>query len=142
VILLDTNVVSELMAPRELASQRVLRWVESVQRDQLATTSVNLAESLYGAQKLDDGRRKELLLQSIEQVYLSLFAGRILPFNKDAAREFARLVAESRRAGRTILEFDAQIAAIARASQLPLATRDGDFADCGVTVINPWEHAA
>jgi toxin FitB len=141
-ILLDTNVVSELMAPPNLADRRVLGWIEATPRESFATTSVNFAESLYGAHKLDEGARKRLLLQSIEQVYRALFADRLFGFGKDAAREYARLAASRRRAGRPMLEHDAQIAAIAVANRLPIATRDADFADCGVTVINPWNHAA
>jgi toxin FitB len=139
-ILLDTNVVSELMVPPELADKRVLGWVEATPRDSFATTSVNFAESLYGVHKLDEGARKRLLLKTIEQVYRALFADRFFGFNRDAAREYARLAASRRRTGRPMMEHDAQIAAIAIANRLSIATRDADFADCGVTVINPWDY--
>jgi toxin FitB len=43
------------------------------------------------------------------------------------------------RAGLPIDGFDAQIAAICRANEAQLATRNvKDFADTGVTVIDPW----
>ena len=69
-----------------------------------------------------------------------LFAGRILPFDSLAAREFARVVADRRRLGRPIDNLDAQIAAIARVHNMSLATRDiRDFADAGVPIIDPWQ---
>ena len=60
------------------------------------------------------------------------FAGRVLPFDEATAAR--------RREGRPIEAFDAQIAATARVAGAGLATRDtGDFAGCGLTVINPCE---
>ena len=41
--------------------------------------------------------------------------------------------------GRPILEADCQIAAIARASDAAVATRNGaDFEHCGIALIDPW----
>ena len=41
--------------------------------------------------------------------------------------------------GHPITPFDAQIAAICRSHDAPLATRNtADFIDTGVEVINPW----
>lgn len=67
------------------------------------------------------------------------FAGRILPFGSDAARAYARIAADRRRAGRPISHFDAQIAAIARCAGATIATRNvTDYEGCGVKIINPW----
>jgi predicted nucleic acid-binding protein len=67
------------------------------------------------------------------------FAGRVLPFDMDAARSFSSLAANRPRRGRPMAEFDAQIAAIALVHGATLATRNvGDFKDCGVRVVNPW----
>jgi predicted nucleic acid-binding protein len=64
----------------------------------------------------------------------------VLPFNLASARQFAEIVASRRRTGRPIHEMDAEIAAIALSNRATLATRDvGDFADCQVNVVNPWE---
>jgi len=49
------------------------------------------------------------------------------------------LAAARQRMGRRILDFDAQIAAIARAHNATLATRNTkDFEHCGIRVIHPW----
>jgi predicted nucleic acid-binding protein len=67
------------------------------------------------------------------------FAGRILPFDSDAALVYARIAAERRRSGRPISQFDAQIAAIARSGGAKLATRNvSDFDGCGLVVVDPW----
>jgi toxin FitB len=70
---------------------------------------------------------------------LGLLPQRVLPFDETAAVEFADIVAERRRLGLPMGTMDAQIAAIARARGMAVATRDArDFADTGVAIINPW----
>ena len=67
------------------------------------------------------------------------FAGRILPFDEAAAREFSKIASRRRRSGRPISEFDAQIAAITSVHNAVLATRNtADFEGCGIRVVNPW----
>jgi len=67
------------------------------------------------------------------------FAGRVLPFDSDAARFFAKIAAARRVSGRPLTQFGAQIAAIARVHHAVVATRNGaDFENCGVPVLNPW----
>ena len=140
-IILDTNVISALMTPAP-ADRRLLAWLDEMPRQRLATTAVNYAESLYGVEKLDRGQRKKALYVALHRIYSAVFNGRIVPFDSQAAQEFSLLVNERKQAGQPLLEFDAQIAAIARARKMAIATRDSDFADCGVTVINPWNHPA
>jgi predicted nucleic acid-binding protein len=70
------------------------------------------------------------------------FAGRILPFDMEAACAFAGIAADGRASGRPIAQFDAQIAAIARSHGAAVATRNSqDFADCGIQVLNPGSAA-
>jgi len=67
------------------------------------------------------------------------FAGRVLPFDSAAARACAAIAASPRSLGRPILEADCQIAAIARASDAAVATRNArEFAQCGIVVIDSW----
>jgi toxin FitB len=88
---------------------------------------------------LPDGKRKRDL-EAVSRRVMALFAGRILPFDSIAAREFALIVADRRRAGRPIEDFDAQIAAITRSRGMILATRDArDFAGTGVQLVDPWK---
>ncbi len=68
-----------------------------------------------------------------------LFAGRILPFDSDAAVSFGSIAASHRAMGRPISQGDAQIAAVDHSRGAALATRNvGDFEDCGIKVLNPW----
>ena len=94
----------------------------------------------YGAEILPLGRRRTEILDEIERTLRHDFAGRILPFDSDAARAYALINASRRAAGKRIDMADCQIAAIARARGVPVATRDvDDFSGCGIEVINPWE---
>jgi predicted nucleic acid-binding protein len=138
VIILDTNILSELMRSRPDAS--VFAWVASQPRAALYTTSVNKAEILYGIAALPDGRRRGALAAAAEAMFADDFAGRVLPFDEEAAAHYAEIVAARRRDGRPIEAFDAQIAATARAAGAGLATRDvAGFAGCGLTLVDPWE---
>ena len=137
-ILLDTNVLSELMKPE--ASATVLMWMSVQASHQLFTSAITLSEIMYGLEIMPEGKRRVTRLQLADEIFGIDFAGRVLPFDADAARAFAVIVAGRRRAGRPIEMPDAQIAAIARANRMAVATRNvADFADCGVDLINPWE---
>jgi len=119
---------------------KVFAWVGARRRAELFTTSVNKAEILYGIAALPEGRRRAELATAAEAMFLEDFAGRVLPFDEQAAVHYAEIVASRRRAGRPIEAFDAQIAAAARAAGADLATRDVEgFARCGLIVVNPWE---
>ncbi len=87
------------------------------------------------------GQRRDLLLVEIEGMLREDFAGRILPFDSDAALAYAVVAGARRAAGHPIDHADCQIAAIARSRQAGIATRDLDgFEGCGIEVINPWSN--
>lgn len=139
-IVLDTNVVSELMKP--LPSAIVLQWVASRDGMSLYTTSVTQAEILHGVLSLPTGRRRKAIEAAAEAMFKEDFAGRVLAFDSEAARPYAEVVGERRRRGRPISQFDAQIAAIARAAGATLATHNlKDFEHCGIGVVDPWAEA-
>jgi hypothetical protein len=84
---------------------------------------------------LPEGRRRAALAVAAEAMFNDDFAGRVLPFDEEAAVHYAETVAARRREGRPIEAFDAQIAAATPVAGAALATRDvGDFAGCGVTL--------
>ena len=137
-ILLDTNVLSELMSTNP--SPAVLGWM-SKQRfaDILYISAVTLGEILYGIELLPAGKRREGLLHEAEAMFQEDFATRILPFDDAAARFFAKIAAARRLRGRPISDPDAQIASVARVHRATLATRNAaDFEGCGVALVNPW----
>ena len=136
-IVLDTNVISELMRPEPHPS--VLRWAAGQPRDLLYTTRINQAEILFGIAALPEGRRRSSLASAAESMFAEDFAGRILPFGAAATERFPRIVLARRRAGTPIEGFNALIAAVASAAGADVATRDiGGFSGCGVALIDPW----
>jgi hypothetical protein len=138
VIVLDTNIVSELMKPAP--AERVVSWLAAQPATSLYTTSITQAEILHGIMLLPSGRRRSAVEAAAEAMFKEDFGGRILSFGSDAAPLYARIAAERRRAGRPISHFDAQIAAIARSAGADIATRNvTDYDACGVNVINPWD---
>lgn len=135
-IVLDTNVVSELMQPAR--SVDVAAWVATQDTSAMRMTSITIAEVRYGVERLPRGRRKELLAAAATRV-LSAWADGVLDFDTAAADEYASLCVARERAGRRISAFDAQIAAICRAHSATLATRNvKDFRDTGIDVVDPW----
>jgi predicted nucleic acid-binding protein len=137
VIVVDTNVLSELTKPTP--SPDVLNWFDEQLTPDLFTTAITLAEIQMGIHRLPKGRRRDVLQRGADTTFNQTFAGRILPFDSDAARVFCEIVSERRRLGRPIEIMDAQIAAIALSRSAAVATRDADdFAHCGVRIVNPW----
>ena len=136
-IVLDTNVISELM--RATPAAVVVRWVNARQATSLYVTSITQAEILHGIQLLPRGKRRDAIAAAAAEVFDQDFAGRVLPFGSDAAVAYAGIAVARRRAGRPISGFDAQIAAIASTHGADLATRNvADFDGCGLDVIDPW----
>lgn len=137
-IILDTNVASEL--GKSNPSFNVLFWIARQLDTDLYTTAVNVAEMLYGTERLPDSRRRNELAASDDRVVNEILNGRVLPFDSAAARAYAEIRAARDRSGQPIGTRDCMIAAIARVNGASVATRDtGGFENCGVEIINPWE---
>lgn len=136
-IILDTNVLSELMRPKP--APKVAAWVAKESATELFTTSITEAEIFYGIELLPKGKRREALLAAAEAMFADDLAGRVFGFESDAARAFSGVAAQRRALGRPISHADAQIAAIAQVRRAKLATRNvEDFADCNLDLIDPW----
>jgi toxin FitB len=137
VIVLDTNVISELMRPKPHVG--VVAWVAAQPRANLCTTNINQAELLYGIAALPAGRRRAALAAAAEAMFAEDFAGRIFPFGAAAATRYPEIVLARRRAGNPIEGFDGLIAATALAAGARIATRDiSGFSGCGLTLVDPW----
>jgi len=136
-IILDTNVVSALMASKEDAT--VLAWVESFPPEALFTTAICEAEVFYGIACLDGGKRRDALEDVAARIFGEIFEGRVLAFGSSSARAYGAVRAVRRAAGRPVSMADAMIAAIAVDARMAIATRNvRDFEDCGAEVVNPW----
>ena len=136
-ILLDTNVVSELM--RLSPDPVVEAWVAGRPADSLYFSAIGEAELRYGLAVMPMGRRKKKISSEVEAMLQEDFQGRILPFDSAAARAYAGIAAARRSAGRPVAVADSQIAAIAFSRGMAVATRNvRDFEDMGVDVVDPW----
>jgi toxin FitB len=140
VIILDTNIISELTRP--VPDPGIVSWLDSLPTEDTAITAITAAELLYGVRRLPDGRRKTKLSEAVHALINADFRDRVEPFDLLAADHYADVVTGRERAGHPISTSDAQIAAICRALNAALATRNTpDFTGTGVSLINPWKTA-
>ncbi|MGV8911663.1 MAG: type II toxin-antitoxin system VapC family toxin [Rhodoglobus sp.] len=138
-IVLDTNVISELVRPAP--SQQVIGWIDAQDSAGLAITALTAAEVRAGVALLPDGRRRQDVGVRMESLLTETFAGFVLAFDIDSSDHYVDIVASRSRAGRPIGAFDAQIAAVCRQHDALLATRNtADFTDTGIQLINPWDN--
>tara|TARA_R110002124_G_scaffold286675_2_gene468239 strand:- start:22519 stop:22935 length:417 start_codon:yes stop_codon:yes gene_type:complete len=138
VILLDTNVISELMKPKPTV--RVVDWVSEQNPGSLFISTITQAEILYGIALLSSWKRKSSLTKSALIMFKEDFEGRILSFDIEASIAYADIASSRRKSGKPISQYDAQISAIAKSRGLKIATRNTrDFENCGIVLINPWD---
>ena len=136
-IIVDTNVISELM--RTAPAKQVEQWLSEQDGASIYITAITEAELRFGVAILPTGKRQNYLANLVEGILEEDFHDRILPFDRKAAFAFASIAAELRSVGRTVSQFDGQIAAIARSLSASVATRNtADFEGCGIDVLNPW----
>ncbi|MGD1918233.1 MAG: type II toxin-antitoxin system VapC family toxin [Pleurocapsa sp.] len=153
-IILDTNVLSELM--RNKPNPSVVGWIGKHKATSLFITTLTQAEIFYGLEILSLSKRRTSLIAAATSMFELDFSGRILPFDTDAAKIFVTIAAKRRAIGRPISQndgetrrgflamcnrhVDAQIAAISISHNAALATRNiRDFEECDLDLINPWQ---
>lgn len=139
-IVLDTNVVSELLRPTP--SPTVEAWLAAQRGESVFFTAVGESELRLGVAILPTGRRRDNLTAAVDAMLEEDFRDRILPFDSAATRAYAVIAAARRSAGRPISQFACQIAAIVACHQAVLATRNvTDFEGCGIAAFDPWQPA-
>ncbi len=137
-IVLDTNVLSELMRPEP--ANTVIEWLDRQAAADIYLAAITVAEVLYGVARLPAGRRKAELAARVEAMLSEDFDHRVAAFDEVAAAHYADIAVRRERAGRPISTADAQIAATCRSHEAVLATRNvADFTDTDITIVNPWE---
>lgn len=137
-LLLDTNVVSELVAATP--APQVLRWVAARPPDRLFLSVITLGELAKGVARLADGRKRQRLARWLAEDLPARFAGRVLAVDQAVAVRWGLMMAEAERRGRPRPAVDLQIAATASHLGLALVTRNtGDFEGLGLEIVNPWE---
>lgn len=136
-IILDTNVISELLRPAP--EPKVEHWLSAQDGLNVYLTSISEAELRYGLAIMGNGKRRAALVDAVDRILREDLAGRILPFDSDAAQSYATIAAARRAAGRPIAQADCQIASIAHTRGATVATRNTpDFEGCEIDLINPW----
>ncbi|WP_250207778.1 type II toxin-antitoxin system VapC family toxin [Curvibacter sp. CHRR-16] len=138
-MLLDTNVLSEFMRPQP--APQVVAWLNAQNPAQLFISAISRAEIELGLALMPSGQRQQALAKAAQAMFDEDFADQCLVFDALAASHYAQLVSRRTRLGRPISVEDAQIAAIALANAMPLATRNtADFEQIeGLQVVNPWD---
>jgi toxin FitB len=136
-ILLDTNVISEMLRPQP--DPVVVSWFKRAAGLPLYTTTVTEAELWSGVYLAPDGKRRTALHELISETLSEDFAGRIVSFDSAAAMAYAKINARRSQLGRPIATADCQIAAIAQVRGFKVATRDvAGFENCDIEIVDPW----
>lgn len=137
-IILDTNVVSEMM--RATPAPAVVTWLNEQDAALLFLTAVTLGEIRFGLRILPQGKRRRSLEEGLERILAEAFTGRILSFDEAAAHRYGDVMGRRKEIGRPLGLLDAQIASIAWSAGYSVATRNvQDFLECGIEIINPFE---
>lgn len=137
-IVLDTNVISELMKPAP--SLKVIDWIDQQDATLLMVTTITLAEIGYGLCALPKGKRRTSLEHAFAKTISEGFAHRVLDFDEAAAQLYGSLMAKRKEAGKPLSILDGQIASIALSYDAILATRNvKDFVDCDIGLIDPFQ---
>lgn len=137
-IVIDTNVISELMKPSPQLS--VVKWLDKQDVMQLFVTTITIAEISYGISVLPDGQRKRSIEDSFNKALNEAFKHRILSFDENAAHSYGKIMGHRKMLGRPMSIPDGQIAAIALTHNFSIATRNvRDFMDSEVGIINPFD---
>ena len=136
-ILLDTNIVSEVMKTRPAES--VVAWLNGQDSENLYICAITIGEITYSLRILADGKRRSALRERFERFVALAFDQRVLAYDESAARVYGELMGERKEMGLPLGFPDGQIAAIARLNHLAVATRNVcDFENCGIDVVNPF----
>jgi predicted nucleic acid-binding protein len=137
-IIIDTNVISEVMKPSPATA--VLDWFNEQETVSLYLTAITIAEIGYGIRALPAGNRRRLLTEGFEALLTVAFEHRILDFDAAAARRYGDLMSKRKEMDRPLASLDGQIIAIAQANACAVATRNvRDFEYCGLAIINPFD---
>ena len=139
--LLDTNVVSELVAQHP--DPNVIQWVDSVDPASLYLSVITIGEIKKGIEKQPDSRRRSLLIEWLEQDLLVRFGEHVLPIDISIILAWGRLLAELETKGRPLPAIDSWLAATALQFGFTLVTGNiSDFAAADIDLLNPWEASA
>jgi predicted nucleic acid-binding protein len=141
VIVLDTNVISEMVKPAPHPA--VVRFLRRLNPTQVYTTAICEAEIRFGLARMEAGKRRIDLTRRIDTFFAVVLQNQVLPFDSESASLYGEIRSERQASGAPMEAEDAMIAATARAAGATLITRNvKDFVACGTPVVDPWNEGA
>jgi predicted nucleic acid-binding protein len=141
--LLDTMVISDLIKPAARRSREIPAWLSDKDPMDLFLSSITIGEIGAGVEVMEEGQARARYEVWYTALHEEEFAGRILPFDLDAALVYRAVAANVERSGWQKHARDMQNAAIALLHGMSIVTRNvRDYARCGVVVVNPWDASA
>jgi toxin FitB len=135
--LVDTCVLSELIKPAPF--EPVVAWVREQDELSLYVSVLTFGEIEKGVARVEDQKRRQKLRNWVDHDLTRRFAGRILPFDFEAACRWGEIAGKAEKDGKPIPVIDGQLAATALVHGMTLVTRNtDDTAHSGVLSLNPW----
>lgn len=139
-IVLDTNVVSEILRPEP--ELKVRTWLDDQNKGDVFLSVISIAELRYGALIMPQGERRKSFIMALDRILRQDFRFNKLSFDDSAAEAYGSIAADRHRIGRPTKQMDGQIAAICYTQGAAVATRNvKDFEECGIDIINPWDYS-
>ncbi len=136
--LLDTNIISELIS--KTPNKNVVNFILKLEEDSLYLSVITIGEIKAGIEKLDNGKKKEKLLNWLEKDLLTRFENRIIDIDKEVMLQWGFITAKLKKEGKPLPIMDSLIDSIAQAKNLVLLTRnEKDFKDFDIKIINPFK---
>lgn len=140
-IVLDTNIISELM--KTSPSTNVINWIDRQDVLSLMVTTVTIAEISYGITSRPKGKRRNILQEAFSKTMIEGFTNRVLHFNQEAAYQYGNIMSMRKKIGFPLSILDGQIASIAFSSNAILATRNIKVfhklgIKLGIELVNPF----
>lgn len=135
--ILDTNVISELVAARP--NLNVIEWIQATDSDRIFLSVISIGEIKKGIEKLPNSDRKVTLEHWLQEDLLAQFTDQLLSIDVQTMLIWGKLVAQLEKLGRPISAIDALLAATAQQWGFTLVTRNTvHFQDTGINLLNPW----
>jgi len=137
-ILLDTNIISELM--KSTLNPRVEAWFESISLIDVRISDITMAELYRGYARLEEGKRKQAILENLIRIELS-FQTQLLPFDTACAKHYGDLSTRTEKLGLSMDAFDGMLLAVAERHSLTIATRNTKHFEgrTALKIVNPFD---
>ncbi len=136
--ILDTNVISELVAARP--NPKVVDWIQTIDPVHVFLSVIAIGELKKGIEKLPEADRKATLEGWLQEDLLEQFENQILNIDHQTMLIWGKLVAQLETIGRPISAIDSLLAATALQWSCTLVTRNtSHFQWTGIALLNPWE---